>query len=157
MSLRGFLLMREERREELPLRSINYRSICGYIIHYLFTGLLIFLCWVGIIIYDRYPYLGIICISISPGLLLYYLVTVDNMSRRFILRSRIRLLNLVLGNNICSVEDPVNSDCSICLELIDIEQRYTKLQCNHVYHRDCIQNWLIIRTNCPLCRIDISN
>ena len=40
MSLRGFLLMREERREELPLRSINYRSICGYIIHYLFMIIL---------------------------------------------------------------------------------------------------------------------
>jgi hypothetical protein len=157
MSLRGFLLMRrEEGREELPLRPINCRSIFCSIIHYLFQGLLIGLCWVGLYIYDRHPYLGIICISISPGVLLYYLVTVDNMSRRFILRSRIRLLNLVLGNNICSVEDPVNSDCSICLELIDIEQRYTKLQCNHVYHRDCIQNWLIIRASCPLCRDEIS-
>ena len=26
--------------------------------------------------------------------------------------------------------------------------------CNHIYHLDCIQNWLNTRNTCPLCNIE---
>lgn len=49
-----------------------------------------------------------------------------------------------------------NSDdrCSVCLELYSNNDIAVKLNCNHVFHVDCMNEW--IRNNkvsCPLCRI----
>lgn len=38
--------------------------------------------------------------------------------------------------------------CSICLE----ESPDVITQCNHQFHKSCLDEWLKIRTNCPLCR-----
>jgi hypothetical protein len=40
--------------------------------------------------------------------------------------------------------------CGICLE--KIENLGKELPCEHAFHESCIQNWLKIRKNCPLCR-----
>ena len=41
--------------------------------------------------------------------------------------------------------------CSICLE--DIRPNEQKsLNCNHSFHRDCINTWLREKDDCPLCR-----
>ena len=43
-----------------------------------------------------------------------------------------------------------NNDCSICLENINKDDY--KLNCNHIFHKNCISQWLIKSSNCPLCR-----
>lgn len=45
-------------------------------------------------------------------------------------------------------------ECSICLKIIQENKKY-KTQCNHVFHRDCINRWLMIKQNCPYCRCNI--
>ena len=51
--------------------------------------------------------------------------------------------------------DPVEN-CSICFEELEDENREEyKLSCDHVYHRDCISQWLNNHTTCPLCRADV--
>jgi hypothetical protein len=162
MSLRGVLLMRMRREEQgedrrFPLLTINCRTILSRTLHCLFTTLLVTLCWIGFLVYKKHPYISVICIVFCPMILILYLMTVDNIARRVVIQGRQRLLNIVLGNSMSSEEDPINTECSICLDLIEIGQRYTKLQCDHVYHRECIQEWLLIKTNCPLCRDDIES
>jgi hypothetical protein len=49
--------------------------------------------------------------------------------------------------------DPNYDDCPICLE--QITRRAVQLECNHVYHRWCIKEWLSINSNCPTCRRNI--
>mmetsp|Transcript_27081 Transcript_27081/g.59225 ORF Transcript_27081/g.59225 Transcript_27081/m.59225 type:complete len:761 (+) Transcript_27081:309-2591(+) len=49
----------------------------------------------------------------------------------------------------------VPSECSICLA--DYEQGDVVVwaktdRCNHVYHEECIEQWLACHDNCPLCR-----
>ena len=46
----------------------------------------------------------------------------------------------------------IYAECSICLDTI-IDDRKT-LECNHVFHHQCINNWIdeSLKFTCPLCR-----
>ena len=45
-------------------------------------------------------------------------------------------------------------ECSICIEIIkDGEQRI--LECDHIYHKICIKNWLKIKPLCPVCNFNV--
>lgn len=51
------------------------------------------------------------------------------------------------------------TNCSICLSGID-NCECMKLNCNHSYHRGCIEEWIQARqynVTCPLCRSPIDN
>ena len=41
--------------------------------------------------------------------------------------------------------------CSICFETINESDKKT-LNCDHHYHRNCINTWLVEQDTCPLCR-----
>ena len=58
----------------------------------------------------------------------------------------------------CNNHIPINfkevheNGCSICgIEQIKIEDLKV-LQCNHVWHRECITQWFKRSYSCPLCR-----
>jgi len=42
--------------------------------------------------------------------------------------------------------------CSICLELFNNEDENIILDCKHIYHSDCIIQWITKNNSCPLCR-----
>ena len=57
-----------------------------------------------------------------------------------------------------------NDNCSICLEEIKENEIVTKLECNHVFHEECINEWANVSGKqrqdnmiweCPLCRYTI--
>ena len=42
-------------------------------------------------------------------------------------------------------------DCPICLG--DIEQKDKVItNCNHIYHKQCLEKWYKVSHRCPLCR-----
>ena len=45
-------------------------------------------------------------------------------------------------------------ECSICLEKIN-ETNVKSLNCKHVFHQNCLDNWILIKPNCRNCRSDI--
>ena len=47
--------------------------------------------------------------------------------------------------------------CSICLSDLLCNEKVIKLNCNHIFHKDCIIAWLKKDTDssCPLCRNNI--
>ena len=45
----------------------------------------------------------------------------------------------------------LNKECSICLESFDTKNTIV-LNCNHYFHRECINEWLLINNSCPICR-----
>ena len=42
--------------------------------------------------------------------------------------------------------------CSICLENFKKNEKYIEFECKHIYHKDCIKEWLQNNKNCPNCR-----
>ena len=44
-------------------------------------------------------------------------------------------------------------DCSICLSPLN---EYIVLNCSHKFHRNCILQSINFKSNCPLCRSNIS-
>ncbi|KAJ4777644.1 Ring-h2 finger protein atl1 [Rhynchospora pubera] len=48
--------------------------------------------------------------------------------------------------------------CTICLNEFRAEEKLRLLpNCSHAFHIDCIDTWLQSNTNCPLCRVCITN
>jgi hypothetical protein len=55
-------------------------------------------------------------------------------------------------------DEYANKECNICMDEYKIGDNIVKLACNHIFHKDCIKNWLCNeRVTCPVCRKDIRN
>lgn len=48
-------------------------------------------------------------------------------------------------------------DCSICYDDIDVHDRsgYMLAPCNHIFHRHCLLQWMDVKMECPICRIEL--
>ncbi|KAM7523303.1 hypothetical protein LguiA_013205 [Lonicera macranthoides] len=42
--------------------------------------------------------------------------------------------------------------CTICTNSFLINDKTIRLPCQHVYHKDCVVEWLNMSNTCPLCR-----
>jgi len=43
-------------------------------------------------------------------------------------------------------------DCAICISALETGESVAQLECQHKFHKDCIQTWLIQSLSCPCCR-----
>jgi hypothetical protein len=48
-------------------------------------------------------------------------------------------------------------ECSICYETVDNTNVAILISCGHHYCMDCINNWLITKSTCPLCRNEVTD
>ncbi|KAF5182711.1 E3 ubiquitin-protein ligase mpsr1 [Thalictrum thalictroides] len=49
-------------------------------------------------------------------------------------------------------EEDEEKECSICLDGWEIGGEAREMPCKHRYHSNCIEKWLGIHGNCPVCR-----
>eukprot|EP01083_Nonionella_stella_P169088 572538_1 len=55
-------------------------------------------------------------------------------------------------------EDPSTADlCIICYDSFRMGDYLARLQCRHVYHKNCIRVWLANSKHCPLCDMNEKN
>lgn len=45
-----------------------------------------------------------------------------------------------------------NNECSICLDDINNGESIRKLDCGHVFHTNCVEQWINTYSTCPYCR-----
>lgn len=45
-----------------------------------------------------------------------------------------------------------NQICSICLSVFAACETVFKLPCSHIFHKNCIEEWLRFGSTCPNCR-----
>lgn len=46
-------------------------------------------------------------------------------------------------------------ECIICLD--DVETEWRDLECQHRYHKQCIEDWITIKPTCPMCMKNIND
>ncbi|XP_022929717.1 RING-H2 finger protein ATL56-like [Cucurbita moschata] len=101
-----------------------------------------------------------IFLGLATALLLFHLCIASALHRRraqypdsssgFSRRDLKKLLQFQFSNG---VNPHSQIDCSICLDGFRKGQWCRKLGgCGHVYHRKCIDSWLVRVSTCPLCR-----
>ncbi|CAF3455971.1 unnamed protein product [Rotaria sp. Silwood1] len=53
-------------------------------------------------------------------------------------------------------DDELQEECSICLSTMDRKRKCSILPCNHIFHTECIHNWIDTDEEtsfqCPICR-----
>lgn len=60
--------------------------------------------------------------------------------------------------NDTSAESSAHSlDCVICYNAIDVHNRrgYMLAPCDHIFHRDCLLEWMNVKMECPICRTEL--
>ena len=55
-------------------------------------------------------------------------------------------------NSTNSSSSKESETCVICIEPLQSKQSTIILNCNHVYHKDCILDWFNKELTCPMCR-----
>ncbi|XP_013166271.1 PREDICTED: RING finger protein 165-like [Papilio xuthus] len=45
--------------------------------------------------------------------------------------------------------------CTICLSIFEVDSDCRRLPCMHLFHMDCVDQWLSTNKHCPICRVDI--
>ena len=60
--------------------------------------------------------------------------------------------------NVSDYTVPIENDdgkCVICIDELEMKETCKMINCNHVFHKECIQDWLNVKHNCPICRTSI--
>lgn len=55
-------------------------------------------------------------------------------------------------------DEEVNSEshlCAVCIESYRMGDVVTVLTCDHIFHKTCIEPWLLEKRTCPMCKCDI--
>ena len=90
----------------------------------------------------------------SDDSILDYEFTYINYNNRF---NNYNEINNKLGKSIYikKNDNHINQNCSICLDNLNYKQ-YKRIlpNCNHYFHKKCIDKWLLKNSNCPICRIN---
>ncbi len=64
--------------------------------------------------------------------------------------------NCIIKNSLNHKTLKIKDKCAICLKTI-YENDFTKTLCKHIFHKKCIDTWLISKSTCPLCRYKLKN
>ena len=52
--------------------------------------------------------------------------------------------------------NPLPTICSLCLENFIPLSIVTDLTCSHLFHHNCLVQWIVRRNSCPLCRVAVT-
>mgnify|MGYP001166723081 CR=1 FL=1 len=89
----------------------------------------------------------------SIQLIKFYNIIKNNVYNRR--RRTFNRINIDSLNTIILCEQLSDNICSVCLDEFKDGDTIKKLNCNHIFHKDCLEPWLNNNRNCPLCRQNI--
>ncbi|XP_076990024.1 E3 ubiquitin-protein ligase RNF149 isoform X2 [Tamandua tetradactyla] len=51
--------------------------------------------------------------------------------------------------------DTDTENCAVCIENFKVKDIIRILPCKHIFHRTCIDPWLLDHRTCPMCKLDV--
>ena len=63
---------------------------------------------------------------------------------------------LLIRIQITSEQVDAKLQCSVCWEDFKLSENVIRLECEHIFHPDCILPWLKLHATCPVCRKDLN-
>ena len=63
--------------------------------------------------------------------------------------------NLII-NEIVDIKKCPKKECCICLQNFKIGDNFISLPCIHIFHSECIINWMELNNVCPLCKYELT-
>lgn len=86
----------------------------------------------------------------------FYNIIKNNIyNRRRRIRRSLNRVNIDSLNTVILRDRLQDNTCSVCLEEFKDDDILVKLNCNHIFHKECLEPWLNNNTNCPMCRQNI--
>jgi len=67
-------------------------------------------------------------------------------------RAALRELEVVFFN---PKEHTETTDCPVCQEDFNKDEQLNRLECNHLFHKQCLKEWLERHNTCPMCRHEL--
>jgi hypothetical protein len=64
----------------------------------------------------------------------------------------IQLYQNVQTRDITQTRDMNLTECPICLQITSNQDGTRQTECGHLFHKECIQTWLLYNSTCPVCR-----
>jgi hypothetical protein len=55
------------------------------------------------------------------------------------------------------VTEKSENECSICINTYEVGDVFITTKCKHMFHYECLQQWVSDHSECPNCRCDLSN
>ncbi|XP_077137617.1 E3 ubiquitin-protein ligase RNF128-like [Ranitomeya variabilis] len=65
---------------------------------------------------------------------------------------RLELRTIKQGDKVLGVD---GDSCAVCIEAYKANDVVRILTCNHFFHKNCIDPWLLEHRTCPMCKCDI--
>ena len=65
--------------------------------------------------------------------------------------------NLLPVTEINNEDNLPKVDCTICLAGFYVKEKVTSLPCLHIFHNECIKEWLKEHNVCPVCKLQLNN
>jgi len=53
------------------------------------------------------------------------------------------------------MEDDPSQECVVCRDRFSSGQACTAMPCEHIYHDECLSQWLGVHNSCPMCRMEL--
>lgn len=106
----------------------------------------------------------IVLMIISLAWLIFYYVqrfryihAKDQLERK--LCSQAKKALAIISTNVVKKDDLEMKDfsetCAVCIETYRVADVIRILPCKHQFHKSCIDQWLLEKRTCPMCKMDI--
>ena len=49
----------------------------------------------------------------------------------------------------------IDENCPMCMDIFEEDEKIMQVTCKHIFHNDCVKEWLKMSNTCPKCRFII--